>query len=206
MRPQSSGRRERSGRGATPARPRRGESSPTSPRSPAWRAAACRPRRTRRGRACARPPRRARTRPRPSTTEHPYRERPHGPADARPVPLRPPGRRARRLPGTRAWRLADELGLEPSVTSCTHSNRAIPAHEPGRFCFASPSAEEPSTRRRDLLSPGASLGTLAPLLPLATHSRPPNPRAMSDLFVSAQVVGHDEDLLDATAALLAAPS
>ena len=44
--------------------------------------------------------------------EHPLRERLRGAADARAVPVRPPGRGARGLPQARAA-LVDELGLEP---------------------------------------------------------------------------------------------
>ena len=92
----------------------------------------------RRRRPRARPPRRGRRGAAGAGRRAPVPRAPARPADARAVPLRPPGGRARRPTRTRARALVEELGLEPGRASC--AARAADAR-------ARPGARAPRRRR-----------------------------------------------------------
>ena len=95
--------------------------------------------------------------------EHPLRERLRGPADARALPGRAAGGRARLLPRRARRSSIDELGLEPSAPSCASSSGGSSAttrtstRRPGARA-AAPSACRP--RRRATIGRDAELAEL----------------------------------------------
>ena len=176
-RPRAARRRSPLWRGAAARRPRVRAVRPARDRPPGG-AAGRRARGARRGEARARPPRGgASATSSGSIAEHPYRERLRGAADARAVPLRPPGRRAAGLPGRPRARWSTSSGSSRARGCASSSRRSSPrtprwasvAAPAGRRAASAPRAGVARLRR----SSAAARRTLDP----EVHGRPTPARA-----------------------------
>ena len=115
---------------------------------------------------------------------HPLREHLHAPADARPVPRRPAGRGAGRLPGAPAGVLVDELGAEPGPGCGSCTSRSWPATRPwplrpagtartgGRSPSAAGAAAAAGRRCRHFTGRAGELAALTGLLDQAGEQAP----------------------------------